>query len=54
MSNNKQTFYRLEKLNDTMSDANYRLLLGERSNGKSFAVKERGLIKAWGSINEVH
>lgn len=52
MSNNKQTFYRLEKLNDTMPDANYRLLLGERSNGKSFAVKERGLIKAWGNIND--
>ena len=50
--NNKQTFYRLEKLNDTMPDANYRILLGERSNGKSYAVKERGAINAWNSIND--
>lgn len=49
MSNNKQTFYRLEKLNDTIPEANYRILLGERSNGKSFAVKERGALRAWNS-----
>lgn len=42
----KQKHYRLEKLNDTVP-ADYHILLGERSNGKSYAVKERALIKAW-------
>ena len=43
---NKQKFYRLENLNDTI-DADYRILLGERSNGKSYAVKERAIRNAW-------
>ena len=42
----KQNYYRLEKLNDTIP-ANYHILLGERSNGKSYAVKERALLHAW-------
>lgn len=46
----KQTFYRLEKLNDTIP-AHYHILLGERSNGKSYAVKERALINAWNNDN---
>ena len=46
----KQTYYRLEKLNDTIP-ANYHILLGERSNGKSYAVKERALINAWKDDN---
>ena len=50
--NNKQTYYRLEKLNDTIPYANYRILLGERSNGKSYAVKERALKNAWNSDND--
>lgn len=42
----KQKYYRLENLNDTV-DADYRILLGERSNGKSYAVKERAIRNAW-------
>lgn len=48
--NTKQTYYRLEKLNDTIQ-ANYHILLGERSNGKSYAVKERALLNAWNDDN---
>lgn len=47
----KQKHYRLEKLNDTVP-AQYHILLGERSNGKSYAVKERGFSRAW--KNESH
>jgi len=50
--NDKQTFYRLEKRNDSIPDANYRMLLGERSNGKSYAVKERGIMNAWNSADD--
>lgn len=49
--NNKQTYYRLEKLNDTIP-AHYHILLGERSNGKSYAVKERALLHAWNDPND--
>ena len=47
----KQNFYRLEKLNDSIP-AHYHILLGERSNGKSYAVKERALINAWNNDNQ--
>ena len=42
----KQKHYRLETLNDSIP-ADYHILLGERSNGKSYAVKERGFKRAW-------
>ena len=42
----KQKHYRLETLNDSVP-ADYHILLGERSNGKSYAVKERGFKRAW-------
>lgn len=42
----KQKHYRLETLNDSVP-ADYHVLLGERSNGKSYAVKERGFKRAW-------
>jgi hypothetical protein len=41
----KQKYYRLDKILKT--DAQYYLLLGERSNGKSYAVKEYALRQAW-------
>ncbi len=41
----KQKFYRLNNINDT--GAQYQILLGERSNGKSFAVKEKMLSEAY-------
>lgn len=41
----KQKYYRLDKILET--DANYYMLLGERSNGKSFAVKEYLLKEAY-------
>ena len=47
----KQKYYRLEHLNDSVP-ADYHILLGERSNGKSYAVKERALIRAWKNPDE--
>lgn len=41
----KQNYYRLTEI--LKVDAEYYLLLGERSNGKSYAVKEYCLEKAW-------
>lgn len=46
----KQKHYRLETRNDSVP-AQYHILLGERSNGKSYAVKERGLKRAWKNEN---
>lgn len=42
----KQKHYRLETRNDSVP-AQYHIILGERSNGKSYAVKERGFKRAW-------
>ena len=47
----KQKHYRLETLNDSIP-AEYHILLGERSNGKSYAVKERGFKRAWADPNK--
>lgn len=41
----KQKYYRLDNIKKT--DAQYRILLGERSNGKSYAVKEEVITRAW-------
>ena len=41
----KQKYYRLNNINKT--GANYQILLGERSNGKSYAVKEKMLFEAY-------
>ena len=41
----KQKFYRLTNIEK--KNAQYNILLGERSNGKSYAVKEKCLIEAW-------
>ena len=41
----KQKYYRLDEINGT--GAQYQILLGERSNGKSFAVKEKILHEAY-------
>lgn len=46
----KQKHYRLETLNDSVP-AQYHVLLGERSNGKSYAVKERGFKRSWNDEN---
>lgn len=47
----KQKHYRLETLNDSIP-AEYHILLGERSNGKSYAVKERALMRSWKDDNK--
>lgn len=41
----KQKYYRIDKIKKINAD--YNILLGERSNGKSFAVGEELLINAW-------
>ena len=41
----KQKFYNLKKL--LAVDAEYNILLGERSNGKSYAVKEHCVTQAY-------
>ena len=41
----KQKFYRITKIKDL--HAQYNILLGERSNGKSYAVKEECIRQAW-------
>ncbi len=41
----KQKFYRIDNIEKT--EAQYRILLGERSNGKSYAVKEKCLLNAY-------
>ena len=41
----KQNYYRLSKI--LKVDADYNILLGERSNGKSYAVKEFCIAEAW-------
>lgn len=41
----KQKFYRLDNIDKV--DAQYKILIGERSNGKSYAVKERVLTEAY-------
>lgn len=41
----KQKYYRLDRIKK--ANADYNLLIGERSNGKSYAVKENSLIDAW-------
>lgn len=41
----KQKYYRLDRIKKI--DAEYNILLGERSNGKSYAVKENALIESW-------
>lgn len=41
----KQKYYRLDKLDKI--EAQYKMLIGERSNGKSYAVKERVLMDAY-------
>lgn len=45
----KQKFYRLDKMEQTCAD--YKILLGERSNGKSYAVKEKCVADAWKDDN---
>lgn len=47
---NKQRYYRLNRILE--HDAEYNILLGERSNGKSYAVKERLLTKAFDNGNK--
>jgi len=42
----KEQYYRLDRL-DTLENISYYLLIGQRANGKSYAVKERALINAW-------
>lgn len=42
----KVKYYRLDKI-DAIHDLRYALLIGQRANGKSYAVKERALINAW-------
>ena len=46
----KQKYYRLDKIKKV--DAQYKMLLGERSNGKSYAVKEDALQDAWSHDNK--
>lgn len=46
----KQKYYRLDKIKKV--DAQYKMLLGERSNGKSYAVKEESLQDAWADDNK--
>ena len=43
----KQKYYRLDSINKIK--AAYNILLGERSNGKSYAVKEYAVMRAWES-----
>jgi hypothetical protein len=43
----KQKYYRLDSINKLK--AAYNILLGERSNGKSYAVKEFSVMRAWES-----
>ncbi|MCQ2608940.1 MAG: phage DNA encapsidation protein, partial [Bacteroidales bacterium] len=42
----KQKYYRLDRL-DKIPDCNWFFLIGQRANGKSYAVKERVLTNAW-------
>lgn len=42
----KKEYYRLDRL-DQLQDLRYALLVGQRANGKSYAVKERALYNAW-------
>lgn len=42
----KEQYYRLDRL-DQLEDIQYFLLIGQRANGKSYAVKERALERAW-------
>lgn len=42
----KEQYYRLDRL-DTLENIAYYLLIGQRANGKSYAVKERALENAW-------
>ena len=42
----KKEYYRLDRM-DKLKDIRYALLLGQRANGKSYAVKERVLQNAW-------
>lgn len=46
----KQQFYRLTNLKKY--DAEYNILLGERSNGKSYAVKEEVIKQAWNDADK--
>ena len=41
----KQKYYSIDKIKKL--DCEYNILLGERSNGKSYAVKQNALIEAW-------
>ena len=41
----KQKYYSIDKIKKL--DCEYNILLGERSNGKSYAVKQNALIDAW-------
>lgn len=46
----KQKFYRLDRILKT--DAQYNILIGERSNGKSYAVKERCVKRSYKDANK--
>lgn len=46
----KQKYYRISNIEKT--NAQYRILLGERANGKSYAVKEHCLLKAYENGDE--
>lgn len=48
----KQKYYRVDRIKKV--NAEYNILLGERSNGKSYAVKEDCLIEAWKGNMFVH
>lgn len=50
MAKKKQVFYRLDRVLKTM--AHYIMLLGERSNGKSYAVKEHCIEQAFNDENK--
>lgn len=42
----KEQYYRLDRL-DQLENISYYWLIGQRANGKSYAVKERALERAW-------
>ena len=50
MATKKQQYYRLSKI--LKNDAHYYMLLGERSNGKSYAVKEKCVTDAYKDDNK--
>ena len=50
MAKKKQVFYRLDKVLKTC--AHYIMLLGERSNGKSYSVKEHCVQDAFTDENK--